>query len=143
MKFDLVKTNIGIIPATDQDKEKFDKVGIGEIFICKTLDFRNAGFHRKFFALIHIAWDNMPEKYMSHFPTEDTLRRELVKRAGWYEHYKDLKGNDQYIAKSISFDKMGQEEFEKLYNRVIDVIIKWLIPNLDKDLLENEIMNFI
>ncbi len=143
MKFNLVKTNIGVIPATDEDKEKFDKLGIGEVFKCQSLNQRNLLFHRKFFALIHLAFDNMPIEFESHFPTEDLLRAELIKRAGWYQHYKDLKGNDQYIPKSISFDKMGQEEFEQLYNRVIDVIIKWLIPNLDKDLLENEIMNFI
>ena len=80
---------------------------------------------------------------MDYFPTEDLLRRELIKRAGWYQLYKDLEGNDQYIAKSIAFDKMDKEEFEQLYNRVIDVIIRWLIPDLDKNLLEHEIMSFI
>lgn len=131
------------MPATDKDREAFGKIQYGETFACKSTDQRNLQHHRKFFALIRLAFDNMPEKFDGYFADENQLRYELIKRAGYFEEYTDFKGNKQYRAKSIAFDKMGQEEFTNLYNRVIDVVIQWLLPDLDRDLLEHEIMNFI
>ena len=143
MKFRLVKTNTGFRAETDEDQEKLNKLSIGEVFSCSSLDQRNVEFHRKFFALIHLAWDNLPIEFEGRFPTQDDLRKELTKRAGFYTEYTDFKGNKQYLPKSISFDKMGQEQFEKLYSAVIDIILQWLIPGLDRELLEHEIMTFL
>lgn len=144
MRFRLAKTDKGyFIPAEDSDMKKCSRIGAGEVVRCKSVDQRNLQFHRKFFAMINLAWDNMPEKYDNHFPTPEHLRKELIKRAGFYTSYTDLKGNTQYLPESISFESMGQEKFEEVYNRVLDVIIRWLIPDLDRDILEHEIMNFL
>jgi len=126
MKFNLVKTKKGYLPATDEDLEKSRKVGIGEVIRCSSLDIRSVEHHRKFFALITLAWENLPEKYDGYFPTPDDLRYELIKRAGFYREYTDLKGNKQYIPESIAFDKMGQERFEKLYSAVLDQVCRML-----------------
>lgn len=143
MKFNLVKHNGNAIPATDSDMKKFGKVGEGEVFSCKTIDQRVLAHHRKFFAMINLAWNNMPEQFDNHFPTVDHLRKELIKRAGFYTEYTDFKGRKQYIPDSISFDKMSQSEFEDVYDRVLDVILKWLMPGTEKELFQHEIMNFL
>lgn len=143
MKFNLTKTKTGLIPSTQDDWDKLSKVEYGESFSCKTVDQRNINFHRKFFSLINLAFDNLPEQYDQYFKTPDQLRYELTKRAGFYEEYTDLKGVKQYKAKSIAFDTMSQSEFEQLYSAVIDVIMKWILPDLDKDILESELMNFL
>jgi hypothetical protein len=142
MKFRLAKTSTGLIPATEEDREKFNTISVGDVIQCKALNQRNVAFHRKFFALIAVAYENMPEHFDGRFPNPDTLREELIKRAGYYVMYTDFRGNKQYKAKSISFDSMGQKKFEEVYSDVLDVVIKWLIPDLDRELLEHEIMTF-
>ena len=136
----LVKTSMGLSPHTDEDAIELRGVGIGDILQAKALDQRNVQHHRKFFALIRIVYDNMPERFDSHFPTQDDLRHELIKRAGFYKEYIDLKGNKQYRAESISFDSMGQKRFDELYSRVLDVVVQWFL--FDRDVLEGEIMQF-
>ena len=136
----LVKTSMGLSPYTDEDAVELRRVGIGDILQAKALDQRNVQHHRKFFALIRVVYDNMPEQFDSHFPTQDDLRHELIKRAGFYKEYIDLKGNKQYRAESISFDSMGQKRFDDLYNRVLDVVVQWFL--FDRDVLESEIMQF-
>jgi aminopeptidase C len=136
----LVKTSMGLSPYTDEDAIELRRVGIGDILQAKALDQRNVQHHRKFFALIRVVYDNMPEQFDRHFPTKDDLRHELIKRAGFYKEYIDLKGNKQYRAESISFDSMGQKRFDDLYNRVLDVVVQWFL--FDRDVLESEIMQF-
>ena len=136
----LVKTSMGLSPYNDEDAIELRQVGIGDILQAKALDQRNVQHHRKFFALIRVVYDNMPEQFDSHFPTQDDLRHELIKRAGFYKEYIDLKGNKQYRAESISFDSMGQKRFDDLYNRVLDVVVQWFL--FDRDVLEGEIMQF-
>lgn len=122
MKFHLVKTHHGFVPADGDDSEKVRKLGDGEIIACQSVDQRILGHHRKFFALLKLAHENLPERFDGHFPTIDDLRYELVRRAGFYRSFTDLKGNVQYIPESIAFDKMSQERFEQLYDRVLDLV---------------------
>jgi hypothetical protein len=82
----------------------------------------------------------MPEQYDRYFPTKDDLRHELIKRAGFFKEYTDLKGIKQYRAESISFDSMSQKRFDELYDRVLDVVVLWFA--FDRDILENEILQF-
>lgn len=131
---------MGLKPYTDEDSLDLRKLGIGDILIAKSLDRRNAQHHRKFFALISIVFDNLPEQYDRYFPTKDDLRYELIKRAGFFSEYTDLKGNKQYRSESISFENMGQKRFEEVYDRVLTVIVKWF--DFDRDILENEILTF-
>lgn len=136
----LIKTVNGLIPYTEEDELEYHRLSIGDVVKAKTLDKRILKHHRKFFALIRVVYDNMPEQYDKHFPTSDDLRYELIKRAGFFQEYTDLKGKQQYRPDSISFDNMSQKRFEELYSRVLDVVIKWF--DFDRDILENEILLF-
>ena len=122
MKFHLVKTHHGFVPADSDDSDKVRKLGDGEIIECKVIDQRILGHHRKFFALIKLAHGNLPERFDGHFPTTDDLRYELIRRAGFYRSFTDMKGVVQYVPESIAFDKMSQERFEQLYDRVLDLV---------------------
>ena len=136
----LVKSKEGLIPYTDDDKIDYDRLSVGDIVKCSIIDPRNAKHHRKFFALIKVVYENLPEEFDRHFPTKDDLRYELIRRAGFYKEYKDLKGNTQYRPDSIAWDSMGQKKFEELYDKVLDVVVKWFL--WDKETLEDEIMHF-
>jgi hypothetical protein len=140
MKFELVKTKRGFIPATEEDREKIGKIEHGEVVMCESSDARSKGHHRKFFAMIKLCWDNLPEQLDKHFPTPDDLRYELIRRAGFYTQYTDFKGNVVYRPESIRFDSMGQERFNDLYDRVLDVACKELY--FDKEDMLNELQEF-
>lgn len=140
-KFHLAKKGNAFIPADTESQIKAHKISQGETVQCKSIDQRNYMHHKKFFALIQLCFENLPEKYADHFPTPEHLREELIKLAGWKEHHKDFRGNDVYRAKSIAFDKMGQEEFEKLYSKVLDLVCR-LIGIEETDIMD-ELLNFM
>lgn len=141
MKFNMIKTENGLKPANETDRVSLGKVKYNDVLRCTTIDQRNYMFHRKFFAMLKLAFMNMPEKYGRNFPTMDALRSFLIISAGWNDSYLDLQGNVQYQAKSVSFDKMKQSEFEELYSAVIDVILQYFIP-IERTEFELEILNF-
>jgi hypothetical protein len=135
MKFNLCKTETGFIPATDADKEKVSKIGQGEIVSCRSVDQRSMQFHRKFFALIRLAFDNMPERFDGFFPTPDDLRKELLILGGFYTEYTDFRGNTVKVPDSMAFDKMGAERFEQVYSKTLDLVCR-LIGVEESDIMD-------
>jgi hypothetical protein len=141
MKFHLIKHE-GVFKAADHDSEDaIKKVSEGEVVQAKSIDQRNYEFHKKYFALINIAWQNLPERFDSYFGTSDDLRKELTKLAGFYNERKDFHGNTIKEPESIAFDKMSPERFEKLYDATLDLVAKLL--KTDNPTLERQIMEFL
>jgi hypothetical protein len=74
------------------------------------------------------------------------FRKDLELCAGSYERVYSIE-RDEWIEqhKSISFDKMSEEEFSELYERVKDVLFKVHLKNLseyDKKEFTNNLNNF-
>lgn len=109
-------------PAGARNYDKSKKVPYGDLIEVDYIKKRNIGLHRKFFALINMAFDNLPEKF--NYKTEEELRYNLTIAAGFYEYNTFLDGTISKKAMSIAFDKLDDTEFEKLYQAVIDVILK-------------------
>ena len=95
---------------------------------------RNPGFHRKFFALMQIGFDNQ-EKY----DALEAFRKEVTMRAGWYVEHHHLTGKISYEAKSISFSAMDELEFQELFYKCIDIIIEHFMPGTDRQAIEAEV----
>lgn len=53
----LVRTAQGLVPATDADREIVQKWKAGQVIHGSFTKMRNARFHRKFFAMLDLAWD--------------------------------------------------------------------------------------
>jgi hypothetical protein len=67
-------------------------------------------------------------------------RNYVTIKAGFADIYQTPKGT--YVqAKSISFKNMGAKEFEELYNRVLDVVIK--DTGADKEFIQDNLLNFM
>ena len=62
----------------------------------------------------------MPEKNFDRFRADCTIL------AGYYESTIRLDGSVRIEPKSISFAKMSEEEFTKLYDATITVLIKYV-----------------
>jgi len=134
MRVAIVKTYAGLIPATDEDQAKVATLSNGEIYSFDVKRFRNYGFHKKFFALISLAFENQ-----EHYVNIDHFRKVMTMKAGYFDEVATDKGL-VFLPRSIAFDKMEQEEFELLYDRVLDECIK-VVP-LDRNDVQKELAGF-
>lgn len=132
MKISLVKTLSGVFKlAFDSDFENAKKIPINEPFEIEYKKRRNYKFHKKFFALINMVYQNQ-ERYNNI----DELREHLTIASGYFNVSYDLDGVEQKKVKSISFASMDEIEFNEFYNAVIDTIIKYF--HFDKqDIIDN------
>jgi len=138
MEITLVKKlNGSFCLAFDSDFDKAKKIPLNEPFTVSYTKKRNAQFHRKFFALINLCYQNQ-----SLFNNIEHLRKELILCAGHYELIFDLEtGTQKKEALSISFASMDETEFNQLYSDVLNVICeKFLIDK--EDVLENVLQYF-
>jgi hypothetical protein len=126
----------------------------GEVVKFTFKKIRNGKYHRKFFALLNFAYDawepdRVRQKYkgMAVQKNFERFRSDVTIAAGYYEQTFDLDGNMKLEAKSISFAKMDDIEFEKLYSAVANVILsKVLTTYKDRAELDNvvaEVMRFL
>lgn len=144
MELFIVNVSDGFKAATDEDYEKKRMLRKGEVYKCRLILARNYAFHRKYFALISCAWEYLDETQQRFFKDNiECFRKSLEIACGWCEPvYNVSKGEWTEIPKSIAFDKMSQEEFDVLYNRVRDTIFRIILPKTPKDEFENNLRNF-
>lgn len=127
------KVNGKLVPCYESDREKMDRVK--DIVSVDIKVPRNLMFHRKFFALLNLAFENQ-ERYDSM----EVFRPIMIMKAGFYEEVKTDKGL-VFLPKSISFAKMDDMEFEELYSKMINVVIKEI--GATEDDIMGELGNFM
>ncbi|MDR0274142.1 MAG: DUF1367 family protein [Burkholderiaceae bacterium] len=90
---------------------------------------RNGKHHRKLFALLQLVAENS-EIY-------DTPEKALVAvklAAGFFNPMPDPRtGEIVPILQSISFEAMGQEDFERFYAAALDGVLRVILPAMPKD----------
>lgn len=136
-------TDYGLVPLYDSDYEEKKKLKPGDTVLCEIKRPRNYEFLKKFFALIRLTFDNLPEHLhhaLSIYSEEDmltSLKLDLglctTVRYGMREVIKEG---------SISFAAMDESEFERFYNRCIDMILHRYLRGTDRKALMEEIERF-
>lgn len=121
--------------AYDSDYEKLKKIKINEPFEFEYKNSRNIKFHRLYFSLLNMVFQNQ-EMYNNI----DHLRRDLTIESGYYDLRVNIHGEEVKEPKSISFASMSQEEFSEYYNAVLDTIVKYF--HFDKEDIKNNIEQF-
>jgi len=134
MKLFVKNTLSGLVPLYPADLEEKKRLKLGTEYEVEIKHPRNIGFHKKFFALVNIGHQNTSLE----MPFE-TYRRYVIMKAGYFKVYNTGKGS-YYEAESISFANMDQIQFEEVYSRVLDIIIKDL--GVSKDEIEETLINF-
>lgn len=127
-----------IMPSTETDAKYFQKKKYGTVLKVKISEPRNGGFHRLYFALLTVAFQNQ-EKY----DVFEDFRVECQLRSGHYREHVTLKGNVVYVPESISYNKLDNEEFSKLYNKALSVIIKHFLTGTTEIELSEEVSNYL
>lgn len=102
----------------------------GELANIEIIFPRNSRLHRKFFAMLNVgfeAWEP-GRKHKTHkgipvVKSFENFREDVLIIAGFYDQSFDLDGRMKLVAKSISFAKMDDAQFEAVYSAVADVLL--------------------
>jgi hypothetical protein len=127
-------------PADDAAQEIMRSLGRGEIVDVTIRKPRNLQFHRKFFALMNLVWQNIDDH--DTYPTVESLVTYYKIATGHRDEY-HFQGAVAYIPRSISFAKMDNTEFSAFFNSVADWIAKEFIPGVTNDEVRHEVEGLI
>ena len=145
----LQKTANGfLVPASDEEFLKVRKFRVGSVIRCHVSTMRNYEFHKKWFALIGLAFDvwseTAPQQEYKGVPVladRDRFRRDITILAGFFRPVFNVKGELRLEAESISFANMSADRFEELYSKTIDVILQKILP--DRGLTEQNLRELV
>jgi hypothetical protein len=137
MRLLVVKKSNMLIPMYNSDSDNLKKCKLkeGETYEVTITRKRNYNFHKKYYALLNLCFDNQ-----SQFKLLDDLRAYITCKAGYYRRI-DTGNGMMIFPKSISFSNMDDIEFSELYNKTLDVICTYL--GADKDDLVEELIKFM
>jgi len=108
---------------------------------------------KKFFALLNVGFDawepgRKRKTYRGRPVVKDfeNFREQTIILAGFYEQTFDLQGRMKLKAKSISFAKMEDDEFDRLYTAVANVLLEKVLTTYagrdELDEIVDKIMRF-
>ncbi len=102
---------------------------------------RHPGHHRKYFAMLGLVHEasNVSDLYA----TVDKLHQAIKGALGYYEDVRLPDGKVFQVVDSIAFENMGQDEFQAYYDRAVDLIVTQIVPNLDREDLEREVLELV
>lgn len=143
MKIHVKKFNKAFTPVLDEDWEIFNKLSVDDTFYFEIKKVRNTLLHRKFFALLKIGFNNLPEQYESICPNKEIFRSQMLIMAGHCKVYYDWDGVEHIEAKSINFETVDNIEFSKIYSDVLNVMLRKVFINCDEHDIESMLFNFL
>jgi hypothetical protein len=133
-----------IEPLTSEDFRKSLRFKDGDFIRIETWKERSVNFHRKYFALLNCAVNHLPdEERFEQYRDVNYLRKYTLIMIGKCEVIIGLTGRENYIPKSISFQKMDNAEFEEVYSKTLIVLLKYFLAHLSLEDFENDILNFL
>jgi hypothetical protein len=141
----LSKAGNGVLIPLDQQSHDFiNKLKSGVGLSVSVKRHNNPAFHRKLFALFNLAfeaWEPDTKEYNGEKVSKnfDQFRNDITVLAGFYEASVNFKNEVRLTAKSLNFSAMEQDEREKLYSAVLDVVLQRVLTRYTKDDLENVI----
>lgn len=131
-------TEYGYEPVYESDKEYHRNQKRGEMVWIEVKKARNYEFLKKFFALLNCGLANSKGKYIKT-DNIDLYRAYVTMKAGYVRITATSKGT-MITPKSIAFDKMEEDEFQRLYNKVVDFVI--LDIEATREDIEKVLINF-
>ena len=148
MHVKLTKTMNGFIPTDKETIDWFNKLKIGQVVHSDFKKMRNYGFHKKMFALLNLAysyWEpgEITSKYGTPEKNFDRFRKDVTILAGFFHTEIRLDGSIRVCADSISFASMDNEEFQKLYEAVLTVLMDKILVNMDRETIEDLMDKFL
>lgn len=146
----LVKHGQGLRPANEVDAAALQKIKTGALVLAEIKQPRNPKFHRKFFALLNLAFEywapgpvTLPDG--SQIEAEkcfDRFRKDVLILAGFRKTVVNVKGEARLEAESVSFSSMDETRFNEVYRAAFGVCWRLVlrhIPGMTEQQAENTI----
>lgn len=143
MKLTLLNTAHGLVPCYDEDFDEKKKLRVGQVYQADVKIPRNYRFLKKAFALLNAAWELMDERRQASWRSKEGFRAYLTVASGYYDVYFNPRLQAFVeLPKSWSFDSMGEDEFNGLYERMKDTIFAVLGDRVTEEVFEQVLSNF-
>jgi len=138
----IIKAENGLVVNDLDSSNALARVKVGSLLKCKILSERNSKFLRKYFALLNFAFDAWePEEKMYKGrvvqKNKERFRKDIQILAGFGEMVINIQGDIRYESKSIAFGNMSEENFEKLYQAVITVVLEKILTQYNRQDLDD------
>ena len=118
MKISIIKHDGILYPAGEHSISELASVKNGVEYVIDIKMNRNPKFHRKAFELLNVIFDNQ-----DGFTSFDLFRAWITMKAGYVITGKTPNGTIIFLPKSLAYEKMTQDVFEKWYQQVISVAV--------------------
>ena len=137
MKLYLKKLPNGTLAPDDADSiAALQKIKIGQVVSGEFKRKRNYEFHKKYFALIDFAYDQL--EYDEQLVTKEDFRKQIQMAAGYRREVVSVfTGDVRWESVSISFDNMDQDTFDDLYDKVCTVLTTYVLKNYTRNDIDN------
>lgn len=138
------KSSHGLLPADAESRAWYEKLRAGVTVAATMRVPRNIRFHRKYFAMLNVAYENWdkPEietPYGKATCTISKFRRDVTILAGYGEPVCNVKGEWRMEAKSIAFGRMDEAEFDRLYQDTLNIVLERFLPEWSEETMQNAI----
>ena len=138
-KLVLKKHNGGLVAADELSESWLFKISDGDRVMVDVRKPRHLKHHCKMFAMLNKVCENIdnpkdPRVLLAYIQQVTGLHCNII--------HSTVHGT-QKIPKSIAFYNMDQLEFNPFYDAVVDFIVAHVIPGLDKESLEREVMEMV
>lgn len=127
-----------LVPCDDASAAALTKIKHGAVVHVEIKKPRNIRFHRKFFALVNLVFENQ-----SHYDNIEHLLAALKTAVGHCDLIAGKEGKIVAIPKSIAFHKMDDLAFSDFYDKCVDIIAKHFLPGVDSAALRAEVEDLI
>ena len=118
-------------PADEEAQEWLGKLKHGQVVTLEGKIPRNLSFHRKYFALLNLAYDywadeakTLEYKGQPVLPDRERFRKDCIILAGFYRPVVNLKGEVRIEPESLKWSAMTEERFGQLYDATINVLLR-------------------
>ena len=150
MEILLTKTNATLAPADMHASEYVYKLKPGATLIADVRQPRNPLFHRKFMSLLRVGFEywqpgEVDKKHGVPEKNFDQFREDVTILAGFYFPVVRTDGTVRIKAKSISFASMDEEEFERLYQAILTVLLERVLIGMDDadiERIQNNLLSY-
>lgn len=137
----LGERHIVLVPSDRRTSEELRRYADNDIVRAVINRPRNPRHHAKLFAMLNLVWEStaVQDKY----PKVENLLDALKDATGHVEMFRKVDGEMLTKPKSINFESMDQAAFEEFYNQAVEIIATRIVPHLDREDLERQVMEMI
>ena len=137
-------TPYGLVPLYDSDHDLKQRLKVGSTVRCRVSLPRNYRFHKKFFALVRLTFDNLPLPLVERWNvrSENDMLRRFKRDLGYFSSSVNENGEREIEYRSISFAAMDEQEFERFYDDCVNLVLYQYIPGINRQDLLEEVEKF-